>query len=150
MKKSWFGKIVPFVVFGVILIAAYFINVEVQSYLGKQALEKTGLISLSFEKALDKARSEKKFVLVDISAIWCSTCRKLDNEIFADEDVKRFINDKYVFSRLEYESDEGQKFLEKYKVSGFPTLMLVDSGGNMVKKLQVTFDKHQFLWQLNR
>ncbi len=99
---------------------------------------------------MEKARAENKLGLVDVSAIWCSTCRKLDNEIFADEEVKRFINDNYVLSRLEYESDAGQKFLEKQKVRGFPTLLLVDSDGNMVKKLQVIFDKHQFLWQLNQ
>lgn len=150
MKKIWLSRIAPFIVFAVIIVSAYFINVEIQSSWGKQALEKTGLVSYPLEQALEKARQEKKRVLVDVSAIWCSTCRKLDNEIFADEDVKRALNEKYVFARLEYESDEGQKFLETHKASGFPTLWVLDEQGNVIKRLRVTFDKHEFLWQLNQ
>ncbi len=137
-------------VFAVFAISAYFINVEVQSYLGREALEKTGLVSLPFETALEKAGKEKKLVLVDVSAIWCSTCRKLDNEIFANEAVKREIAKRFVFSRLEFESEEGQKFLEHYRASGFPSLFLIDADGKIVRRLKVTFDSGEFLWQLER
>ena len=150
MKKNWLSRIVPLIVFAVIIVSAYFINVEVQSRWGKQALEKTGLVSYPLEQALDKARQEKKRVLVDVSAIWCSTCRKLDNEIFANDEVKSKLNESYIFARLEYESDEGQKFLETHKASGFPTLWVLDEKGNVIKRLRVTFDKHEFLWQLNQ
>lgn len=150
MKINWLSRTAPLIVFAVIIVSAYFINVEVQSYWGKQALEKTGLVSYPLEQALDKARAEKKRILVDVSAIWCSTCRKLDNEIFSNDEVKKGINEKFVFVRLEYESDEGQKFLETHRASGFPTLWVLDENGNVTKRLRVTFDKHEFLWQLNQ
>lgn len=150
MKRLFSKPLFSLIVFAIIAVSAYFINVEVQTYFGHQALEKTRLISLPFEQALNQAKNEKKLVLVDVSAIWCPTCRRLDNEVFADDDVRRFIKEKFVFSRLEYESDEGQKFLEKYKASGFPNLWLLDGDGKVVKRLKVTFDKGEFLWQLNR
>lgn len=150
MKRLFSKPLFSLIVFAIIAVSAYFINVEVQTYFGQQALEKTGLVSLPFEQALNQAKNEKKLVLVDVSAIWCPTCRRLDNEVFADDDVRRFIKEKFVFSRLEYESDEGQKFLEKYKASGFPNLWLLDGDGKVVKRLKVTFDKGEFLWQLNR
>lgn len=150
MKKLFASRYFSIAVFITVLVSAYFINVEVQSYLGKQALEKTGLKSYPFEQALDKAKAENKLVLVEVSAIWCSTCRKLDNEIFADKEVRRVINENFVFSRLEYETEEGQKFLERYKTSGFPNLWLLDGDGRVARQLNVTFDRGEFLWQLYR
>lgn len=148
MKNLFSSRIVPLVIFSVIVISAYFINVEVQTHFGKQALKRAALISLPFEQALVKAGNEDKLVLVDVSAIWCSTCRKLDNEIFANQEVKRLIKEKFVFSRLEYEAEESQGFIEKYEVSGFPTLLLIDENGSVVKRLAVTFNVNEFLEQL--
>lgn len=149
MKKNWFRRLLPLAVFAVVAVSAYFINVEVQSCLGRRALEITRLASLPLEEALIKAKSEKKLVMVDVSAIWCPTCRRLDIEIFGREDVARVIGEKYVFTRLEYESQEGQQFLEKYEASGFPSLFLLDGDGKLIKRLRVTFDAGEFIRQLN-
>lgn len=148
MKKLFSGAIFSWVVFGVIALGAYFINVEVQSYLGRQALENTGLVSISLDEALSRANAENKPVLVDVSAIWCPTCRKLDNDVFADPDVRKYINENLVFTRLEYESDEGQAFLEKHHAGGFPTLWLLDGDGQVIKRLRVVFDPEEFVKQL--
>ncbi|MBA4184702.1 MAG: thioredoxin family protein [Acidobacteria bacterium] len=150
MKNIFSKPLLSFLVFAAVAVSAYFINVEVQSYLGRETLKRTGLVSLPLDKAKIKAKSENKHILVDVSAIWCANCRRLDSEIFADEDVKRVINERFVFSRLEYESDEGQNFLEKHKAAGFPNLWLLDGDGRVVKRLSVTFDKGEFLWQLYR
>lgn len=143
--SSWYGKILLFAVFA---LSAYFINVEVQSYFGRQALEKTGLQRFTLDEAMTKATAENKRILVDVSAIWCPTCRRLDNDIFAKESVKKVINEKFVFARIEYESPEGTQFLEKHKTTGFPNLWLLDNKGNAVKQLKVTFDEQEFIKQL--
>ncbi|HMS09210.1 MAG TPA: thioredoxin family protein [Pyrinomonadaceae bacterium] len=148
MKCLFCGKIKSAVFFVVALLAAYFINVEVQSYFGRQALAGTGLESVAFEDALAKAGNDGKLVLVDVSAIWCSTCRKLDNTVFSDDSVKAAINEKYVFSRIEYESEEGQRFLERYNASGFPTLFVIRPDGSIVRRLKVTFSPEEFRSQL--
>jgi thiol:disulfide interchange protein len=143
--SSRFGKIIIFTVLG---LSAYFINVEVQSYFGRQALEKTGLQRFTLDEALTKATAENKQVLVDVSAIWCPNCRRLDNDVFANESVKKVINEKFVFARLEYESPEGTEFLEKHNTNGFPNLWLLDNKGNAIKQLRVTFNAEEFIKQL--
>ena len=126
----------------------YFANVEVQSYFGRQALAKAAIENHTLDEALKKARAENKLVLVDVAAIWCPTCRRLDNDVFADSKVRQKINERYVFSRLEYESPEGTEFLEKHAASGFPNLWILDGDGKTVKKLNVTFDPSEFTAQL--
>lgn len=150
MKKLFLSRYFSIAVFFTIVVSAYFINVEVQTHLGKQALAETGLESLPFKEALKKAKTENREILVDVSAIWCTTCRKLDNEVFADTDVKRFISENLIFSRLEYESDEGQNFLAQHETGGFPSLWLLNEDGVLVKRLRVTFDPAEFISQLNR
>jgi thioredoxin-related protein len=148
MKKFLSGWL--FYIFLLIAVptAVYLINVEVQSYLGRQALADTGLVSMNLSDAVSRARAEDKMVLVYVSAIWCSNCRRLDTEVFSDERVKAEIAKDFVFSRLEYESDEGQRFLEEREVSGFPTLWLLDGEGKTVKRLRVTYDPNEFAAEL--
>lgn len=148
MKKFLSGKL--FYIFLLIAIptAVYFANVEVQSYLGRQALTATGLNPESLANAVSRAKAENKLVLVDVSAIWCSNCRRLDREVFSDEGVKAAIADDFVFSRLEYESDEGQKFLSEREAGGFPTLWLLDGEGKTIKRLRVTYDPVEFVAEL--
>lgn len=148
MKKIFSKRIVSLALLAGAILAVYFINVEVQSYFGRQALAKAGLTNLPLEQALTKAKAENKPVIVDVSAIWCPTCRKLDNTVFADAVVRQTIGEKFIFSRLEYESPEGEAFLATHNASGFPNLWLLDGDGKVLKKLQVTFAPQEFLAQL--
>lgn len=128
----------------VVILAAYFINVEIQSKLGQAAVDATGLEPLVLQDAIAKAKDEKKLVLADLSAIWCPSCRKLDKVVLSDENVKTLINDKFVFSRIEFESDEGAAFMETYKVKGFPTLVVIDPNTKAGKKLPLSFSPEAF------
>ena len=148
MKGIFSNKLVSLTLLIAIPLSVYFLNVEVQSYWGRQALAETGLNSLSLDDAVTKATAEDKMIIVDVSAIWCPTCRKLDKTVFADEKVRKKINEKFVFSRLEYESEEGTAFLKKHKVRGFPSLFLLNGSGEVVKRLRVVFEPSQFLAQL--
>ena len=148
MKKFFSKGIGSLLIVAALLVAGYFINVEVQSYFGRQALAKADLQNHTFADALAKAKAENKLVLVDVAAIWCPTCRRLDNDVFANPQVREKINEKYVFSRLEYESPEGTEFLAKHDASGFPNLWILDGNGNVVKKLKVTFEPTEFTAQL--
>ena len=146
LKEKWLTVLI----FIAIPTAVYFGNIEVQSYLGRQALNETGIVAKTLPEALDKAVSENKLVFVDVAAIWCSTCRRLDREIFANDLVREELERGFVFSRLEYETEEGQEFLQKRNVDTFPTLWVLEPDGTTVARLQVTFDPSQFIDQLSR
>lgn len=147
-KKLSTKTFVSLLVLATAAAIGYFVNVEVQSYFGRQAFAKSALQNNSLDEALQKARDENKLVLVDVAAIWCPTCRRLDNDVFANIQVRQKINERFVFSRLEYESPEGTAFLKQHDAIGFPNLWVLDGNGNVIKKLRVTFDPTEFLAQL--
>lgn len=148
-NKNFFTKtFISLLILAAAATIGYFVSVEVQSYYGRQALAKAALENHTLDEAIRKARNENKLVLVDVAAIWCPTCRRLDNDVFANQAVKEKINERFVFSRLEYESDEGQKFLAAHEAEGFPNLWVLDGDGETIKKLRVTFDPAEFSAQL--
>ncbi len=131
-----------------VIAFGYFGSIELQSYWGRQAVAKTGLEAYGLQEAFLKAKKENKSVFVDVSAIWCGTCRRLDNEVFANRAVKEVLNENYVFVRLEYETAEGQRFIKERDVTGFPNLWILNSDGQNIRRLRVTFDPADFIAQI--
>ncbi len=89
--------------------------------------------------ALKEAKKDKKAVLVDFSGSdWCGWCIRLDKEVFSKPEFKKFAKEKLVlvlidFPRGKKQSNElkiaNQKLAQKYKVMGFPTVLLLDANG---------------------
>jgi thiol:disulfide interchange protein len=147
--KETHKKLLKWMVFLLVGFVFYFANHALQIHFGKQALTKIQFKILDLDAALTKAEALDKLVLADMSAIWCSTCRKLDSTIFADARVKATIERDFVFARVEYESQQGEAFMKKYQVSGFPTLLVLNSDGEKLTRLPLTFDSHEFIGHLN-
>ena len=127
-----------------IAVAVYFGNVQLQTFLGHRALAATGLEVLDLESGFSAAAASDKLVLADLSAIWCSSCRTFDRKVLSDEGVRSLIDERYIFVRVEYESDEGKMFRERYGVKGFPKLLVIDAEGNLVAQLPTTYDPSVF------
>jgi len=145
MNRKTKSTLRSLVIIAIVALAAYFLNVEYQSHLGQKAIDATDLEVLAFQDALVESSKTGKPVLADLSAIWCPSCRRLDTEVLANEMVKSKIESDYIFARIEYESDEGAEFMEKYQVSGFPNLLVIDGQGNKLKNLPRTFSPEEFL-----
>lgn len=141
-------RLITYASFAVILLVIYFCNTAIQTHLGRKALKETGLAHHDLNTALNLAQSQSKWVLADLSAIWCPSCRKLDQRIFSDKEVQNAIEQQFVFARIEYESDEGKAFKKAYKVSGFPTLLILDAKGKLIQQLPLTFDPQAFIKNL--
>lgn len=134
-------------VLATIVLIAYFGNQNLQAWLGQRAIDNTEFEAISLGDALTLAQEQNKPVLVDFAAIWCSACRKLDNAVFAKSEIQGIIESKYVFTRLEYESDD-RKLFEQYGVNRFPTLLVLNPQGEVIRRLSVTLDPEQFALQL--
>jgi len=140
-------------VFGIIIliiVLGYYANKTVQSYLGQQAIDETGLELRTLEQALEVANSTNKLVLADMSAIWCPACRKLDQQVFSDEQVKTQIKKDFVYARIEFESPQGERFMQNYQVTGFPTLLVLNAQGEKLVQLPINYEPSPFLATLER
>jgi len=96
------------------------------------------------EKAVEIAKKEDKRVLVQFSGSdWCKWCIKLNDEVFNKKDFADYAKDKMILVNLDFprtiaQTDEVKEYnrsmANKYGVRGFPTVLLLDKEGNLVKK----------------
>src|SRR4029078_9147106 len=90
----------------------------------------TAFRALTYDKAIEAAKKEKKIVMVDFSTSWCGFCKKLDAETFSNHKVKSFLKEKTI--AIKVDGDKEKALVAKYKVPGYPTLVFVDGDGKEV------------------
>jgi thioredoxin-related protein len=88
------------------------------------------------EKALEKAKAEKKSVLVEFTGSdWCPPCIAMRKNVFTKKEFVTGASKKFILVELDYPkgdkalSEKNQPLAEKYKIEGFPTVVLLDSSG---------------------
>lgn len=140
MNRKW----LRYGAYALVPVALYFGYVEVQTRRGMAAMAATELAFRPLAAALVQAKAEGKPVLADFSAIWCPTCRRLHTEVFSDPAVKAAIKTGYVLSSIDYESAEAPAFMARYDVGSFPSLLVLDGDGALLRKLPITFDPAAF------
>lgn len=97
----------------------------------------------NLETALQKAKTENKAVLVNFTGSdWCQWCIKLSDEVFSKSEFEDYAEDNLILVRLDFprsieQSAETKAYnnqlAQRYGVQGFPTVLLFNSSGNLVK-----------------
>ncbi|MBT8232854.1 MAG: thioredoxin fold domain-containing protein [Saprospiraceae bacterium] len=92
----------------------------------------------SFENAKVKAGNEGKLFFVEFYADWCTPCKWMDKTTFKDENVVSQLNQNYVPLKLDIESNEGQNLKNQYEVKILPTILIFNSQGRMIERVEKT------------
>ena len=103
-----------------------------------------------YKAALEKASKENKSVLLDFTGSdWCPWCKKLQKDVFSQDAFKEYAKKKLVlvevdFPRGKEQSEElkaqNQALQAQYHVQGYPTLILLDPQGKILKQYTGSFD----------
>lgn len=100
--------------------------------------------SEDYKGSLSKAKEEKKKALLDFTGSdWCGWCIKLDKEVFSTDEFKKLAEKELVLVELDYprsktlpeelkKQNAGLK--DKFKIDGYPTIILVSSSGRELKR----------------
>jgi tetratricopeptide (TPR) repeat protein len=89
-----------------------------------------------YAKAIQRAQAEKKLVVADMFTDWCVLCKKMDAETYSDPQLIKDIANKYVWLKLNTETEEDGKRLQKdFAILTYPTTLVLDSQGEEVDRI---------------
>jgi len=80
------------------------------------------------------AKKEKKLIFLDAYAAWCSPCKWMAANMFTNDSIADYFNRNFICAKIDMEQGEGVALAEKYAVHNYPTLLFIDSTGNMIHK----------------
>lgn len=81
--------------------------------------------------AQETARREHKRVLIDFEAVWCGPCHVMDQLVFTAAAVVDAASDAVA---VKVDGDDHRDLKKRYRVDGFPTLILLDSTGKEIRR----------------
>jgi tetratricopeptide (TPR) repeat protein len=89
-----------------------------------------------YAKAVQRAQAEKKLIVADMFTDWCVLCKKMDAETFSDPQLIKDIANKYVWLKLNTETEEDGKRLQKdFAILTYPTTLVLDRDGEEVDRI---------------
>ena len=90
----------------------------------------------SFESVLNKAKTQKKLVYVDIYTTWCTPCKQMDAEVFTNSNVGKIFNGNFINYKIDGEKGEGKDLVEYFELESYPTSLFIDGDWNVIQKLE--------------
>lgn len=98
----------------------------------------------SLEAAEQQAETSDKLIFVDVYEIGCKYCRAMDREVFPDSTVRAVLDANYIPVRLDGNSPEtvtfnnqeltSKQFAQEKGAYAFPTALILDADGNVIRK----------------
>ncbi|XP_053565789.1 UBX domain-containing protein 7 [Bombina bombina] len=102
----------------------------------------------SFETAKKCGQLQNKWLMINIQNVQDFACQCLNRDIWSNETVKTLIREHFIFWQVYHDSEEGQRYIQFYKLSDFPYVSILDprTGQKLVEWHQL--DVTSFLEQV--
>lgn len=105
----------------------------------------------NYDTALEKARKEKKLVLVDVYTDWCGWCKKLDRDTYSNKDVEAKLTKEFISLKINPEKGEkNAKLAKRFGTRGYPHIVFLDAEGKKLSEIGGYLPPKEFLGRLNQ
>lgn len=100
------------------------------------APEETTVKWMSFEEAVEKSKTEKRKIFIDVYTDWCGWCKVMDKKTFSDPKVAKILNEHFYPVKFDAEQTEDVVF-------NGTTFKFVGSGGRGTHQLAAALLNNQ-------
>ena len=102
-----------------------------------------------YEKALEKAKQERKLVFLDLWASWCGNCKRFDRAVLSDASVVAEMRD-FVCLSIDAQSAQGVPLAARFAASDLPALVFLEPDGTLRERLSGFRPAQQFVIEVRR
>ena len=82
------------------------------------------------DDAFERAKRENKPILLDISAVWCHWCHRLDHDTYAVPDIAEYVEANFIPIRVD--TDKRPDINRRYNLGGWPTTAFLTPDGRPI------------------
>lgn len=100
--------------------------------LSAQGIQFTGTSVAETQKL---ASQDGKLIFIDFYTDWCGPCKALSKTVFTLAEVGEYFNKNFYSCKVNAEKGDGVALAKKYDVRAFPTLLFINSAGDVVQRL---------------
>ncbi len=105
----------------------------------------------NYDAGLEKAKKDKKLVMVDVYTDWCGWCKKLDKDTYSNKDVEDKLAKNFIAVKLNPEkTPQGAKLARQFGTTGYPHVVFLSADGNKVFEINGYLPPQQFLKELDK
>ena len=91
---------------------------------------------ITLEEAKKLAAENEQLIFIDCYTSWCGPCKKMAATSFMNEEVGELFNESFVNLKVDIEKDaDGPELARLYKIKAYPTLLIIDSKGKLIKEV---------------
>ncbi len=123
-----------------ILSVGLLVTLLATSFTESKESKNDGDTGIRFEKmtlaqAKKKAIETGKIIFIDCYTDWCGPCKRMAATAFKDDRVAKLYNSSFINLKIEMEKDaDGPEMARLYQIKAYPTLLMIDGKGNLVKR----------------
>lgn len=111
---------------------------------------------MDFGDAMHAAETSGRLVIVDVYAPWCPWCAKLQNEVYALNNIRAYLNEHFETARLNIEDEEKSISFRGYELSqaelaaglgaeATPTIVFLTEAGDYITRVPGFVDAEEFM-----
>lgn len=99
----------------------------------------------NWAKVLKKAKKQDRLIFVDCYTSWCGPCKMMAKDVFTQDHVADFFNSNFVNFKIDMEKGEGPKLKPDWKITAYPTFLIINSNGEVIHRIVGAYDADEFI-----
>lgn len=99
----------------------------------------------SFAELKAASASSGKPIFLDAYTTWCGPCKWMSKTVFTNGKVGEFYNEKFICAKFDMEEGEGLELASAFQVQAYPTLLFLNSNGEIIHQALGARDADGFL-----
>lgn len=100
----------------------------------------------NIDSALTLAKKNNKPVFIDFYTSWCAPCKVMTNEVFPQQKVGAYFNSRFINCKIQCDDNgAGVEVGKKYQVNAYPTLMFLNTNGELIHSVAGGFSAESLI-----
>jgi len=105
----------------------------------------TNFYSGSIEDMKRVANDEHKSYIVEYVTPWCQACKRMDREVFGDDETSIYLNRNFYIKKADAESPLYENSARENLIGAYPTFIVYNADGQEQGRIVGFYSKYSFM-----